>query len=124
MKVRKLLSRIPLILALAVAIVLVFSYLDLKRNIVAALSEKATRAFGQEVSIQDVSFDFPAIINRYDLSVKNPEGFPPGEEDPAVGVMPEVIGHPWKSLWRRSYRGALRGGLRQMSIELWTLITP
>jgi hypothetical protein len=79
MKVRKLLSWVPLILMLAAAVVLAFSYLHVKKTIVAKLSGKATGFLGQDVSIQDISFDFPAIINLYGLSVKNPEGFPPGE---------------------------------------------
>jgi len=54
-------------------------YLDFKKVLVLKASNQATLMMGQEVHIADVSISAPAAINLYDITIKNPESFPPGQ---------------------------------------------
>ena len=54
-------------------------YLDLKKAFIAMVSEKATSLIGQGVQIEDLSFGSFLSINLYGITVRNPEGFPPGQ---------------------------------------------
>jgi hypothetical protein len=54
-------------------------YLDIKKTLILKASEKATSIIGQEVHAEDLSLSLPAAINLYGITLKNPEGFPPGQ---------------------------------------------
>lgn len=54
-------------------------YLDIKKTLILKASEKATSIILQKVYVEDLSLSLPAAINLYGITVKNPEGFPPGQ---------------------------------------------
>src|SRR5512135_1233215 len=54
-------------------------YLDFKKVLLTKASDRAAFILGQEVHIADVSISPPAAINLYDITIKNPESFPPGQ---------------------------------------------
>lgn len=79
-------KRILKLISVIVAAFLIFSivlsyiyYLDLKKTLVAKISDKSTSFIGQKVEIGDLSFSPSAGINLYNITVKNPEGFTSGE---------------------------------------------
>jgi hypothetical protein len=53
-------------------------YRDLKKSFVQTLSSKSTAFIGQPVEIGDLSISPSSGINLYDISIRNPEGFPSG----------------------------------------------
>jgi hypothetical protein len=55
-----------------------FYYLDFKRSFIQTLSGKSSAFIGQPVEIGDLSFSPSSGINLYNVSVRNPEGFPSG----------------------------------------------
>jgi hypothetical protein len=55
-----------------------FYYLDLKKILVAKLSDKSTAFIGQRVDIGDLSFSPSAGMNFYDIVIENPTDFGPG----------------------------------------------
>jgi hypothetical protein len=67
-----------LFLALLISVAYLLS-LDLKRTVLAKLSEKATSTIKQRVHIQDLSINLPGTINLYHLTIENPDDFTPGE---------------------------------------------
>lgn len=70
------------VFALLMILVLSFAYIqyrELKKTLVHRISGKATAVIGQKVEIGDLSFSPSAGINLYNLTVRNPEGFAPGE---------------------------------------------
>ena len=54
-------------------------YLDLKKVFLQKVSEKATLLIGQGVQIEDFSIDSFLSANLYGITIRNPEGFAPGE---------------------------------------------
>ena len=53
-------------------------YRDLKKSFIQTLSAKSTAFIGQPVEIGDLWISLSSGINLYNVSIKNPEGFPPG----------------------------------------------
>jgi len=54
-------------------------YLDLKKTFILKVSDKATSIIGQGVHVEDLSISPSAAINLYGITIKNPEGFAPGQ---------------------------------------------
>jgi hypothetical protein len=54
-------------------------YHDLRKTLAVTLSEKATSFIGQKVEIEDLSLSPTTGINLYNIRIKNPEGFAPGD---------------------------------------------
>ena len=79
MKVRKIAYWILTVLFVFLIVAGFLYYRDLKKTFLVKISEKATAVIGQKVSIGDISFHLPAVLNLHDIVIKNPEGFPPGE---------------------------------------------
>jgi uncharacterized protein involved in outer membrane biogenesis len=79
MKARKIASWILIVLCVFLFLAGFLYYRDLKKTFLIKISEKATAVTGQKVSIGDISFHLPAVLNLHDIDIKNPEGFPPGE---------------------------------------------
>jgi len=55
-----------------------FNYLDVKKTLIAKISDKATSAIGQKVTIGDLSFKFSTGINFYNVFIENPADFGSG----------------------------------------------
>jgi hypothetical protein len=72
-------SWVPLVFLILVALACFFFTLDLKKTVLSRLSDHATSIIGQKVLIQDISFNFPVIVDLHGVVVKNPEGFPSGD---------------------------------------------
>jgi uncharacterized protein involved in outer membrane biogenesis len=66
------------LLVLLIALSYVY-YLDIKKTLVAKISARSTAFIGQKVDIGDMSFSPTAGINLYHITIKNPDGFAPGE---------------------------------------------
>ena len=67
---------------LCLVLLLSFGYLqyrELRKTLAVKISAKATAFIGQEVAIEDVSISPTAGINLYNIRIKNPEGFAPGD---------------------------------------------
>ncbi|MCJ7641819.1 MAG: AsmA family protein, partial [Desulfobacterales bacterium] len=79
MKARKIASWILIALFAFLVLAGILYYRNLKKTFLVKISEKATAVIGQKVSIGDISFHLPAVLNLHDIVIKNPEGFPPGE---------------------------------------------
>lgn len=70
------------LLSLFVFAGLLFTYIqyrDLKNTLLMRISGKASSFAGQKVEIEDFSFSPSAGINIYNIVIKNPEGYAPGE---------------------------------------------
>ncbi|MDQ7788080.1 MAG: AsmA family protein [Thermodesulfovibrionales bacterium] len=65
-----------LILLLSLAYI---HYRDLKKTLAITLSEKASAFVGQKVEIEDLSISPTSGINLYNIRIKNPKGFAPGD---------------------------------------------
>ena len=80
---RKRLRKIAFwILIVSLIVFFLFAYLrflDFKKALILKASDKATSIIGQEVHIADVSISSLATINFYDITIKNPESFSPGQ---------------------------------------------
>jgi len=68
-----------LVLILSSFFLAVTYYSELKKSFLGALSKKATAFAGQEVNIGDISFIPPGRIVLKNITIKNPDGFTPGE---------------------------------------------
>ena len=68
---------LTILLILLISIVYL-RYLDLKKSLVVKLSEKVTSVIGQRVLIEDLSLSLTGTVNVYNVTIKNPEGFPSG----------------------------------------------
>jgi len=66
------------LLVLLIALSYIY-YLDIKKTLVAKISARSTAFIGQKVEIEDMSFSPTAGINLYHITIKNPDGFAPGE---------------------------------------------
>ncbi len=51
---------------------------EIKRNIIAKISIKASEFLGHDVEIKDISFSSSEGVNFYNINIKNPPGFKPG----------------------------------------------
>ena len=60
-------------------LVVYLRYLDLKKVFLQKVSEKAALLIGQGVQIEDFSINSFLSANLYGISIKNPEGFAPGD---------------------------------------------
>ena len=78
-RVLKISSRIFIGLFILFVVIAYLRYLDLKKAFIAKVSEEATSLIGQGVQIEDLSFGPFLSINLYGITVRNPEGFPPGQ---------------------------------------------
>jgi hypothetical protein len=61
------------------SLLIYFFHLDLKKTLVEKISDRATSLIGQPVEIGNLSFSPSAGINLYNISIKNPKDFKPGE---------------------------------------------
>jgi hypothetical protein len=78
-RARKIASWILIVALILVSLFAYWRYRDLKKILILKASEKATSILGQEVRVADVAIGIPAALNFYDISIKNPETFSPGE---------------------------------------------
>lgn len=79
---RKIIKISLALLSLFVVAGLLFTYIqyrDLKNTLLIRISGKASAFAGQKVEIEDFSFSPSAGINIYNIVIKNPEGYAPGE---------------------------------------------
>jgi hypothetical protein len=85
-----------------------YRYLDLKKTLVDALSQRATLAAGQRVEIGDI-FLSPAAIDLSGITIKNPSGFAPGDllRIKRVSIRPDLA-------------ELLRGSLYIRSVEVYS----
>lgn len=66
------------ILLILLITIVYLRYADLKKGLVARVSEKLASLIGQGVVIEDLSLSLGGTINLYNVTIRNPEGFPPG----------------------------------------------
>ena len=81
-RIFKITSAILITILIVLIALAYFYYLDLKKTLVAKISDKSTSFIGQKVEIGDLSFNplSPSSgINLYNITIKNPEGFVSGE---------------------------------------------
>jgi hypothetical protein len=78
-RVRKTAFWILIVVLLLVSLFAYLGYRDLKKMLILKASEKATSMMGQEVHVADVSISIPAVLNFYDITIKNPDRFSPGQ---------------------------------------------
>lgn len=81
-RIFKITSAILVTILIVLIALAYFYYLDLKKTLVAKISDKSTSFIGQKVEIGDLSFNplSPSSgINLYNITIKNPEGFVSGE---------------------------------------------
>jgi len=78
-RIRKIAFSILIVSLVVVFFFAYLHYLDFKKVLLKQASDRATFILGQEVHIADVSISLPAAIGFYDITIKNPEGFPPGQ---------------------------------------------
>ena len=79
---KRVLKIAAFIVLLCLVLLLSFGYLQYReprKTLAVKISDKATSFLGQEVEVQDVSFSPSAGINLYNIKIKNPEGFTPGD---------------------------------------------
>jgi uncharacterized protein involved in outer membrane biogenesis len=79
---KKIIKISLVLLSLFVVAGLLFTYIqyrELKNTLLVRISDKATSLAGQKVEIEDFSFSPSAGINIYNIIIKNPEGYAPGE---------------------------------------------
>jgi hypothetical protein len=67
---------IPLLLFF---LIIYLRYSDLKKAFIAKISGKTTSVIGQEVCIEDLSISPSGAIDLYDITIKNPKEFGPGQ---------------------------------------------
>src|SRR4030067_2299134 len=67
------------ILLILSLLVVYLRYLDLRKESLQKVSEKATLLIGQGVHIENLSISSFLSANLYGIAIKNPEGFTPGE---------------------------------------------
>jgi hypothetical protein len=91
------------------------SYLDLKKTFVDRISRKATGLFGQEVIIGDFSFGPGGEIAFYDIVIRNPEGFGPGE-------LLKIKRLSLDLKWRDLFRGRVSLGSIEIRSPVLTLV--
>jgi hypothetical protein len=80
--IKRVIKIAALIVLLSLVLLLSFGYLqyrELRKTLAIKISAKATVFIGQEVEIEDVSISPTAGINLYNIRIKNPEGFTPGD---------------------------------------------
>jgi len=80
--IKRIIKIAALIVLLCLVFLLSFGYLqyrELRKTLAIKISAKATAFIGQEVAIEDVSISPSAGINLYNIRIKNPEGFTPGD---------------------------------------------
>jgi len=78
-KIVKLASLVFAVLIIISISLAYFYYLDLKKILVAKLSDKSTALIGQKVDIGDLSFSPSAGMNLYDIVIENPKDFSRGQ---------------------------------------------
>jgi len=78
-RARKIASWILIVALILVSLFAYWRYRDLKKIFILKASEKATSIIGQEVRVADVTIGIPTALNFYDISIKNPETFSPGQ---------------------------------------------
>ena len=78
-KVRKIAFWILIVSLIVFFLFAYLHYLDLKKTFILKVSDKATSIIGQGVHVEDLSISPSAAINLYGITIKNPEGFAPGQ---------------------------------------------
>src|SRR4030067_1458443 len=78
-RTRKIAFRILITALILVSLFAYLRYRDLKKILILKASEKATSMMGQEVHVADIAISIPAALNFYDITIKNPGIFSPGQ---------------------------------------------
>jgi hypothetical protein len=79
---KKIIKMTSAVSGLLLALVLLFAYVryqELKKTLIDRISGKASSFAGQKVEIEDFSFSPSAGINIYNIVIKNPDYYAPGE---------------------------------------------
>lgn len=77
-KIVRIVISLVIVVFLSLAFVAYLQYREIKEALVAHLAARATEFIGQRVSIGDLSIGPGGTIALYDITVHNPENFPPG----------------------------------------------